>query len=306
MADAVIEVSHISKSYGSTVGLRDVSFCVEKGQVVALLGPNGAGKTTLLEIIEGLRRPDSGEVRILGARVSNNQHWGGRSVGVMLQENRLPLKLTVAEILRLFRSLRPNAMPLKEIVDRFQLSRILSRKTEHLSGGERQRVAVAIAVMHRPSVLILDEPTNALDPISRQAFWEELLRIKREGCSVLLATHQIEEAEAISDRVVMLNRASLIADATVRDLIEGTCPGFRVTCRAKKVDSLGSGDIGLVGPDWQSTASGLCGNAADLGQGLARAAEAWATAGARIDSVEVARPSLREVFFVLSGEEYRR
>lgn len=280
-----LEMAGVCKAYGGSRALDGVTFRVMPGELAVLLGPNGAGKTTLLEILEGLKEPDAGEAMLRGVKVRRARRKAGRRCGVILQDNRIPPKLTVAETLGLFRAFADGPPPIGEMLERFRLGALRRRLTETLSGGERQRLALAIAVMERPDVLILDEPTAALDPYARREFWAELRRLHGEGGTVLLATHFIEEAEALCTRVLILNRGRIVGDGTPAGLRSRSACGYRVTVRSE------------AGADRNFPA-------ADVVAGLEQVAVAVAEHGASLVSATLARPSLQEVFFQLTGERF--
>lgn len=198
---SVIEVKNLVKNYGKIRAVDGVSFHVEEGEIFGLLGPNGAGKTTTLEILEGLQAADSGEVKILSKE----------ELGIVLQSTGFFPELTLHEIFALFASFYPQSRSIEELKARFELEKIISRRYPELSGGQRQRFVLALALLHRPKILILDEPTVGLDPAVRQNFWETILELRKEGLTILLTTHYMEEAEIVSDRVAIIDHGKIIA-----------------------------------------------------------------------------------------------
>jgi ABC-2 type transport system ATP-binding protein len=199
--------------------VRGIDLTVPAGECFGLLGPNGAGKTTTMEILEGLLPATSGEVEILG------KHWGRddqdlkERLGISLQETRLSDKLTVLETLILFRSFYRRGLTPEEAVARVQLGEKAHARTEKLSGGQRQRLAVACALVGDPEVLFLDEPTTGLDPQSRRQLWDVIREFRRQGRSVLLTTHYMDEAERLCDRVAVVDHGRVIALGTPAELI---------------------------------------------------------------------------------------
>jgi ABC-2 type transport system ATP-binding protein len=197
---------------------------VRRGECFGLLGPNGAGKTTTLEVLEGLRRPRSGEVEVLGAR------WGRgeaadralrERLGVALQETRLPEKLTVLEILRLFRSFYRRGRDVEELIAALGLGEKRRARVGRLSGGQRQRLAVACALVGSPDLLFLDEPTTGLDPLARREIWDLVGGLVRGGATILLTTHSMEEAERLCGRVAIMDRGRVVALDSPPALIRG-------------------------------------------------------------------------------------
>jgi ABC-2 type transport system ATP-binding protein len=205
-----IELQAVSKSYGSVLALDEVSFTIPQGQVVALLGPNGAGKTTAINLMLGLRRPTRGQARLLGRDPRDRR---ARSCcGVMLQESGVPLTLTVRETVALFRSYYPTPMSLTRILEMAELSGKASARVGALSGGQRQRLYFALAVCGDPDVLFLDEPTSGLDVEARHNFWEQMREFVRMGKTILLTTHYLEEADALADRILVIDSGRVYAD----------------------------------------------------------------------------------------------
>jgi ABC-2 type transport system ATP-binding protein len=207
-----IELREVSKRFGQVQAVDHLSFAVPQGQVVALLGPNGSGKTTTISLMLGLRRPSSGEVRLFGQH-PRDRRARSRS-GVMLQESGVPLALTVRELITLFRSYYPNPLPLQHVLEMAELTRQASAAAGTLSGGQRQRLYFALAVCGNPDVLFLDEPTAALDVEMRQAFWSQMQSFVREGKTIVLTTHYLDEADAIADRILIIDHGCILADDT--------------------------------------------------------------------------------------------
>ncbi len=202
----------VSKSFGAMRALQDVSFTVPQGQTLALLGPNGAGKTTAISLMLGLRAPSSGKVTLLGLDPSDPR---ARSrCGVMLQESGVPLNLTVRELIALFRSYYPSPMTVAQAQAMAGLEDKANTRAGALSGGQRQRLYFALAICGAPAVLFLDEPTAALDVESRRAFWEHMRAFAQQGKTIVLTTHYLEEADALADRVIVVERGRLVADAS--------------------------------------------------------------------------------------------
>ena len=210
----VLTMTDVHKRYGSTAALAGADLAVHRGEVVALLGPNGAGKTTMFELLLGLVRPTSGRVRVLGAAPGTSRH----RVGAMLQSAGLPEQVTVAELVELVGRSYPNPLPTPQVLERTALTDRARRTVTALSGGERQRLLLAMALVGAPELLLLDEPTTAMDVASRRAFWRLTRASVAEGATVLFATHDLLEAEAVADRVVVVARGRVLADAPPREL----------------------------------------------------------------------------------------
>ncbi|HLI06588.1 MAG TPA: ABC transporter ATP-binding protein [Ktedonobacteraceae bacterium] len=207
-----IELQNVSKSFGAVQALREVSFTIPQGQVVALLGPNGAGKTTAISLMLGLRHPSQGKVRLLGG--DPHERRVRSRCGVMLQESGVPLNLTVRETITLFRCYYPHPLPLAQILEMAGLKKKAMAQVGTLSGGQRQRLYFALAVCGDPDVLLLDEPTAGLDVEARHSFWEQIRGFVQRGKTILLTTHYLEEADALAERVILIDHGRVRADAS--------------------------------------------------------------------------------------------
>ncbi|HSY99625.1 MAG TPA: ABC transporter ATP-binding protein [Terriglobales bacterium] len=225
---AVIASLHgASKTFGDVRALCQVNFAVRAGELVALLGPNGAGKTTAVKLFLGLAKPTSGTVSVFGG---DPIHAEVRTrIGAMLQVAKVPETLRVREHIDLFSSYYPNPLPLAETLAAAGLQEIKDRVFGELSGGQRQRVLFALALCGDPDILFLDEPTVGLDVESRRVLWEEIRKLIARGKTVLLTTHYLEEADALADRVVVINRGEIIAEGTPAE-IKASTAGRRIRC----------------------------------------------------------------------------
>jgi ABC-2 type transport system ATP-binding protein len=217
--EAVIRVRDLRKSYGSLAAVDGVSFDVARGEVFGLLGPNGAGKTTTVEVLEGLRDADSGQVTVLGIDAIHHADDLRARVGVSLQTAALYPKLTVVEVLDLFRGFYGHGRPADELVELMDLGEKRSTRTQDLSGGQRQRLSVALALVNDPELVFLDEPTTGMDPAARRMLWDVVLGLKAEGRSVLLTTHYMEEAEVLCDRLAIMDHGHILESGTVDELV---------------------------------------------------------------------------------------
>ena len=207
----IIEVKNLHKSYGQVKAVNGLSFEVKKGEIFGLLGPNGAGKTTTLEILEGLRTADSGKVKILGEDILNNSKHLRDKVGIVLQNTGMLPYLTLLELFEIFSSFYKSTEPIEELAQRFDLEKIIDRHYEDLSGGQKQRFVLALALLHKPEIVFLDEPTVGLDPQVRQNFWDIIMDLRRDGMTILLTTHYMDEAEILSDRVAIIDHGKIVA-----------------------------------------------------------------------------------------------
>lgn len=215
-----IQCRDLRKTYdGKVEAVRGLNLKIDVGECFGLLGPNGAGKTTTIEILEGLLAPTSGEVTILGHHWNENEREMREWLGISLQETRLSEKLTVRETIDLFASFYRRPRPTDEVMEELQLTEKSDSWVGKLSGGQRQRLAVATALVCNPRILFLDEPTTGLDPQSRRQLWDIIRGFQKNGGTVLLTTHYMDEAERLCDRLAIVDHGQVIAEGTPPDLI---------------------------------------------------------------------------------------
>ncbi len=303
---AAIRVRELRKTYADTKAVDGISFEVEAGEVFGLLGPNGAGKTTTVEILEGLRPADSGEAVVLGIDASRHPDDLKPRIGVALQTASLYPKLTVEEVLNLFRSFygsRGRSVP--ELIERFDLGEKRRSQTRELSGGQRQRLAVALALVNDPELVFLDEPTTGLDPAARRALWELVLDLKRQGRTILLTTHYLEEAEILCDRLAIMDHGRILEAGTTTELVNRHFKERSV--RFDAIDTLGDERLRAI--------EGVASMAHEDREVVLYTRDVPATIGgvlAAADSVGVEpenltirRPTLEDVFLALTGRALR-
>jgi ABC-2 type transport system ATP-binding protein len=217
--ELAIRCGGLVKKYDRVTAVDGLDLAIRRGECFGLLGPNGAGKTTTVEILEGLLQPTSGEVEVLGMRWNEDARALRQRLGISLQETHLPDKLTVEEVLVLFRSFFDKGRPVDEVMELVSMTDKRTSWTEKLSGGQKQRLAVACALVSDPELLFLDEPTTGLDPQSRRQLWDVVLGFKSRGRTVLLTTHYMDEAERLCDRVAVVDKGKVIALGTPAELI---------------------------------------------------------------------------------------
>lgn len=211
---AAIEVDHLRKRYGAKVAVDDVSFTVAEGEIFGLLGRNGAGKSTTVDCLAGLRAPDRGRIRVTGLDPRRDQRELRQRLGVQLQESQLPDKLTVAEAMRLYASFYRHPADIAGLLDTLDLTEKRNTRYRRLSGGQKQRLSIALALVGRPQVAILDELTTGLDPVGRRDTWALINDIRNQGVTIMLVTHFMEEAERLCDRVAILDAGRVAATGT--------------------------------------------------------------------------------------------
>jgi len=218
----VIEVEDLRKAYGDVVAVDGVSFEVRQGEIFGMVGPNGAGKTTTIECIEGLRRPDAGSVRLLGLDPARDQRQVADRVGIQLQDSALPPRMRAGEALRLFGSFHTRVADPAGLLERMGLADKRGALFSKLSGGQKQRLFIALALVNQPEVVFFDELTTGLDPQARRSMWDLVTQIRDSGCTVVLTTHFMEEAERLCDRVLIMDHGRIVAldtpDALIRSL----------------------------------------------------------------------------------------
>ncbi|NCT92117.1 ABC transporter ATP-binding protein [Cellulomonas sp. APG4] len=290
----VVEVEHVTRRFGATVALDDVSLTVPPGELVGLLGPNGAGKTTLLSLVTGLRKPDEGVVRLFGG--DPRDPASRRALGTTPQETGLPPTLKVGEVVAFVAGHYPDPMPAGELLERFGLTEVAGRQTGGLSGGQKRRLAVALALVGRPRLVVLDEPTTGLDVEARHLLWQALRDYHADGATVLLTSHYLEEVEALAQRVVVIGHGRLLADDALGSVLA------RVAVRRVVVHLPGITDHdaqalpGVVDAGREGDRHELLTSDADA---LVRA---LVTSGREFHGLEVRGASLEEAFLTLTRE----
>ena len=213
-----IETKKLTKKYGDSLAVDEVSLSVTQGEVFALLGPNGAGKTTTVEILEGHRSKTSGDVKVLGMDPSEYSSAFRSKVGIVLQETGIEQYLTASEILDQFSNFYDSPKSVPELLDMTGLTEEKDKRVKKLSGGQKRRLDVAIGLCGNPDLLFLDEPTTGFDPSARRNFWDMIRNLKTDGTTVVLTTHYMEEAEYLADTVALMNHGKLVAQGSLQDL----------------------------------------------------------------------------------------
>ncbi|MTH53671.1 ATP-binding cassette domain-containing protein [Bacillus mangrovi] len=219
MSDSIITADGLVKTYGDFTAVNGISFKVKKGEVFGVLGPNGAGKTTTLEMLVGLRKPDGGSADIGGFDVVKDLNNVKEVIGVQLQSTTLFELLTVEEILHLYASFYKKQIPIQPLIADMLLTDKTKSRVKSLSGGQKQRLAIALALVHDPLIIFLDEPTTGLDPQARRTLWDIIFSLKEKGKTVVLTTHYMDEAHVLCDRIAIMDQGSLIALDTPSELV---------------------------------------------------------------------------------------
>jgi ABC-2 type transport system ATP-binding protein len=229
-----IEVDHLSKRFGAKVAVDDVSFTVAAGEIFGLLGRNGAGKSTTVDCLAGLRAPDRGRVRVAGLDPRADRHELPHWLGIQLQESELPDKLTVIEAMRLYASFYRRPASISGLLEELDLTDKRNTRYRRLSGGQKQRLSIALALIGRPRVAILDELTTGLDPVARRDTWDLIKRIRDQGVTIMLVTHFMEEAERLCDRVAIMHAGRVAATGTPSELGSPTLEDTFVTLTSRR------------------------------------------------------------------------
>jgi ABC-2 type transport system ATP-binding protein len=300
---SALSVVGLEKSYGATVALAGVDLTVEAGTILGLLGPNGAGKTSIVSIVAGLRRADAGRVEVCGVDVVGSPQAARRLIGIAPQDTGVYLPLRVRENLRFFAGLAglsraQTAARIEEVADALGLSALLDRRASQLSGGERRRVHTAIALLHRPALVLLDEPTTGADVVTRAQILELVRGLARDGSAVVYSTHYLHEIEALEAEVAFIDRGRIVARGSTEALIR----------------SHGSSALLLTFVDSVPAAARVEGAVVDgavvripADDPAARAAQLLPDLGADarlLRSIEIVRPSLESVYLSVTGRRY--
>jgi ABC-2 type transport system ATP-binding protein len=309
MPDLALRARGLVKRFGELTAVDGIDLELARGTCLALLGPNGAGKTTTIEMLEGITRPDAGEIEILGRTWARDAEGIRARIGVQLQETKLVEKISVLETLRLFRSFYADGRDLADVLETVGLTDKHDARVETLSGGQHQRLSLACALVSRPELLFLDEPTTGLDPQARRRVWEIVEGFKRDGGTVLLTTHYMEEAEKLADDVVIVDAGKIIAQGTPaavigslhaesivevhpRDggldlLVDAT---IRAMPGVSEVRREGSA-LTVVVTDTQASVGALLGHFSEV--------------GVQLESLQTHSPTLEDVFMALTGKHLR-
>lgn len=304
MSPAIV-VENLTKTYGELAAVDSVSFEVNSGEIFGLIGPNGAGKTTLLECLEGLRAPSGGSLRVLDVDPTRpTPSWRAR-IGAQLQTAALPPKIKVREAMDLFASMYDRPADTDELLEELGIAGRRDVYVEKLSGGQHQRVFIALALINRPELVFLDELTTALDPQARLAMWDVVRSIGDRGTTVLMTTHYMEEAEALCDRVGIIDHGRLIALDTVPNLVASLGGGAEIRLRTSSPipAALLEGLDGVSNVSVRDCQVRLHSESTRFPQQMIDTIE---RTGPTVSDVSVSAPSLEDVFLTLTGRSMRK
>jgi ABC-2 type transport system ATP-binding protein len=302
--DSAVEVGDLVKRYGSSTAVDGLSFRAARGAVTAMLGPNGAGKTTTIEICEGFRRADSGRVRVLGFDpVADGKALKPR-VGVMPQSGGVPGTARAGEFLRLVASFHSRPLDPSALLERLGLARQARTPFRRLSGGQQQRLSLAVALVGRPELVFLDEPTTGLDPQARHSTWELVEELRGAGVAVVLTTHYMEEAERLADHVVIVDHGTVVAQGAPAELA-----GAERQLRFRARPGLGLEELLSALPLGSAAKESPAGHylvEGDVRPELLATVTAWcASHGVMAEELRIERRTLEDVFLELTGRELR-
>lgn len=304
-AEPAIVVEDLRKTYGATKAVDGISFTVGLGEIFGMLGPNGAGKSTTIEMIEGLRVADGGLVTVLGLRQPREAQAIKSRIGIQLQTTSLYPRLTVTEILDLFHRFYPNRRTLstKQLIDMVDLGEKADTRSKQLSGGQKQRLSVALALVNDPDIVFLDEPTTGMDPQARRALWDVVRDLQRQGKTILMTTHYMEEAEQLCDRVAIVDHGHVIETGSPLELVQRhfseIAISFQAPDGAESYQALG-GVSHAVGEDGRVTVY-----SSDAPRTMAALLERESAHGGALRDLNVHNATLEDVFLKLTGRALR-
>ena len=304
MPTPVISVSHLGKSYGSTVAVDDLSLEVYKGEVFGLIGPNGAGKTTTMECVEGLRKADRGTISVLGLDPRRDATALEQRIGVQHQEAQLQKRIKVWEAVDLWSALYVKVVDTEALLARLGLEAKRDARFMTLSGGQKQRLFIALAMIHDPEVIFLDEVTTGLDPQARRTIWGLITDMKERGKTVFLTTHLMEEAERLCDRVAIIDHGRLVEVGTPADLVEKHCPQRSVvfTSEGNGAAERLAGGTGVLSATSEGCTHTLRGEGDDF---VTHVINLIARENIQVTGFRTELPTLEDVFLKLTGHGIR-
>jgi len=290
----ILEIQHLKKHYKDVIAVSDVSFQVDQGSCFGLLGPNGAGKTTTMEIIENIIEPTGGTILYRGS--PRNESFR-QEIGIQFQHTSLLNFLSVRETLLCYRQLYKNPEDIDWLISRCDLGPILQQRNNQLSGGQRQRLMLALALVNRPELIFLDEPSTGLDPQSRRYLWEIVNEIKADGKTIIMTTHSMEEAQFLCDTIAIMDNGQIIAEGSPAQLISTHCQTNTITLPRALVEKQLS-DLGL---DYQAGESSIYIRTANVDEILSRLISSQID----LSEMSVQSPNLEDVFLSLTGKQLR-
>jgi ABC-2 type transport system ATP-binding protein len=303
--EMAVQVSNLIKKYGDLIAVNDISFSVERGEIFGLLGPNGAGKTTTVEMIEGLRRPDGGAIEVCGIDALKHRDQIKEIIGVQLQSTTLYDKIKVREAIDLFGGYYRKSLPTEQLLELVSITDKQNSYVAKLSGGQKQRVALALALVNDPQVVFLDEPSTGLDPQARRNVWDMVGDLKKQGKTVILTTHYMEEAEHLCDRVGIVDHGKVIALDSPRNLIETSDlkSAVEVTCKDENALEIMQKLDGVTKVVQEGTRYLL--HSKETSPVMRALTDLSENKTLRVESMSVRQGTLEDVFLLLTGRTLR-
>ncbi len=298
----VIEVKNLKKYYKEIKAVDGISFEVYENEIFGMVGPNGAGKTTTIECIEGLRKPDSGEVKVLELNPNKDREILYQKISVQLQETSYQDKIKVYEICELFSSFYKNPINYKELLERFELIDFKNSFVMKLSGGQKQKLSIILALIPNPKIIFLDEITTGLDPKARRDMWQMIKDLKREGRTIFITTHYMEEAETLCDRVAIIDKGKIIALDTPKNLIEKSGLMDKITFEAENLnyDELEK-ILGVSKVVFEDNKVTIYGKGEDL---LKNIVDYLYLKKVNFKNLKTKSPNLEDIYLFLTGKKY--
>ena len=292
---ALLEVRDLIKRFGSLTAVDGVSLSIERGQCLGLLGPNGAGKTTTIEMMEGIKSPDAGEILYNGNPLGRDFR---NEAGIMFQTTALQEFVTVRELLVQFSRFYGNPAPIDELVEHYALGEFINQDTRKLSGGQKQRLLLAVALINRPKILFLDEPTTGLDPQSRRNLWERVNQVKRDGTTILLTTHYMEEAYELCEQIAIMDHGKIIARGAPDQLLAKHFDDVVLQLRAEDIP--GQQTIDGLDISFRDESAHIISN--DVNKTI----EKLLAYSIPLDSLRIRARNLEDLFLELTGKTLRQ
>jgi len=290
----ILQVSNLVKRFGPLTAVNDVSFEIHEGSCFGLLGPNGAGKTTTIEMMEGIKIPDAGEILYQGGELGQQFR---NEAGIMFQTTALQEFITVREIMVQFSRFYPHTTSIDELADRYELHEFLNQDTRKLSGGQKQRLLLAMALINKPRILFLDEPTTGLDPQSRRNLWKQVQEVKEGGATILLTTHYMEEAYELCDEIAIMDHGRIIAHDAPDALLAAHFDDVVVQIHAADIPcEIGEREFGAIYRN---------GNAHIVTGDVNRTIDRLLHLDIPLDRLRIRARDLEDLFLELTGKELR-
>jgi ABC-2 type transport system ATP-binding protein len=301
----IIEIERLTKRYGEVTAVDGISFAVKKGEVFGILGPNGAGKTTTVEMIEGLRKPDGGNIRVCDIDASRGRELIKQKIGVQLQASSLYDNIRVKEAVDIFSSYYDTRLPARQVLEEVSLSDKSGSSVASLSGGQKQRLSIGLALVNNPEVLFLDEPTTGLDPQARHNIWDVVERLRERGKTVVMTTHYMEEAEHLCQRLAIVDQGKIIAMDTPENLTNQASLDTTIEFSTSRDLNGVTASIPGIRRTPNGSANHYEVKTRKVSLVLKDLANSCFDHGIELENISVRKPTLEDVFLSLTGRKLR-